>query len=54
MRTSALIGAKNIGFFVIDGVTARTKGWVGWASADILRIRREGSTLCRRRLWTAS
>jgi len=36
MRTSALFGAKNFGFFEIYGVSARTRGG-GLASADILR-----------------
>jgi len=29
MRTSALFGAKNLEFFEIYGVSARTRGWRG-------------------------
>jgi len=42
MRTSALFGAKNIGFFEIYGVSARTGG-----EGQFFAI------LCGRPLWTA-
>jgi len=38
MPTSELFGAKSIGFFVIYGVLARTRGR-GWACVDIFRTR---------------
>jgi len=41
MRTSALFGAKNAGFFKIYGVSARTRGGQFFA------------ILCGRLLWTA-
>jgi len=54
MRTAALFGAKNFGFFEIYIVSARTRG--DWASAGILQTKREGSQffaiLCGRLLWT--
>jgi len=34
MRTSALFGVKNFGFFEIYGVSARTRGVGGWGSAE--------------------
>jgi len=51
MRTPALFGAKYYGFFKIYGVSARTRASAdilqsGWAIADILQTRREGS-ICR-------
>jgi len=54
MRTSTLFGAKNIGFFEIYGVSARTRGGV-----EPVRTfcRQRGSIfaiLCGRLLWTAS
>jgi len=39
MRTSARFGTKDSGFFEIYGVSARTRGEEGIASADILRTR---------------
>jgi len=42
MRTSALFGEKNIGVFVIYGVSARTRRKGGWSSADVLRTKRQG------------
>jgi len=37
--SSALFSAKNFGFFEIYGVSARTRGEGGWASANILLTR---------------
>jgi len=50
MRTSALFGAKNFGFFEIYSVSARTKG-------ELSQCEQEGreqffSILCGRFLWT--
>jgi len=41
MRTSALFGVKNVGFFEIYGVSERPRGR-GWVSAVILLSREEG------------
>jgi len=43
MRTFALFGAKNLGFFEIYGVSTRTRGEVGQLFA----------IFCGRVLWTA-
>jgi len=56
MRTSALFGAKNIGFFEIFYVSAQTRWEGGRASADILRTSGKGqfyAILCGCLLWTA-
>jgi len=53
MRTSALFGAKNFGFFEIYGVSAQTKG----EGVEPVRTRGRGSILtilCGRLLRTAS
>jgi len=42
MRTTALLGAKNFGFFEIYVVSSRTRG--SCASGDIFRIR--GLIIC--------
>jgi len=56
MRTFALFGPRNFGFFKIYGVSAWTKGC--WrTSADILRIMGKGqffAIFCGHFLWTAS
>jgi len=46
MRTSALFGAKNFGFFEISGVSAWTRGKGDRASADIVRTKEEVSIFC--------
>jgi len=47
MRTSALYGAKNFGFFENYDTSARTKERRGCASADIFRTRGEGVNFSR-------
>jgi len=44
MRTFALFGAKDVGYFEIYDVSALTRR--DWASADIFRIREEGLIFC--------
>jgi len=54
MRTTAVFGAKNIRFFEIYDVSARTRG--GWASADIFQTRKRDqifAILCGRPSWMA-
>jgi len=47
MRTSALFGAKNFGFFESYGTSAGTKGEGSWASSNILRTIEEGINFSR-------
>jgi len=54
MRTSALFGAKNLGFFEIYGVSARTGGV---KPSGHFADKEEGESIfrffCERLLWTA-
>jgi len=53
MRTSALFGAKNFGFFEIYGVSAGTKGEGGLSQCGHFADKREGelfAILCGRLL----
>jgi len=56
MRTSALFGAKNSGFFEIYGVFARTVEKEGLRKCEHFAVKGKGNQffaiLCRRLLWT--